>query len=184
MRTVWRPTPSRLRPVLVRASAAELTYAEVGAAAGELPAGYTALEQVTDLGAGASVLPRVGGALLRWELHREARMVVAATDPDVRVGGTVVSAAPAGPLALLATCRVVAVLDGPDRMGFAYGSLPGHPLVGEEQLSVELSAGRVVFRIRSFSRPVGLAGVLPAAARTGQRLVNRRYAAAARRLAA
>jgi uncharacterized protein (UPF0548 family) len=29
-------------------------------------------------------------------------------------------------------CRVVYVLDEPERRGFAYGTLPGHPESGEE----------------------------------------------------
>lgn len=38
--------------------------------------------------------------------------------------------------------------------------------------------GRTRFRIRSFSRPVGLAALWPALARAGQTAVNRRYLAA------
>lgn len=186
MHVVWEATPARLAPHLATALRAHLTYPEVGGAVRPaLPSGYGTLEQLTPLGSGRPVLERVAAALLRWELHRAARMVLAVDEPLVRVGGTVVNAAPVGPLALLAPCRVVAVVDEPARRGFAYGSLPGHPLVGEEQFTVELAPDRQVhLRIRSFSRPVGLAGLVPPAARAGQRLVNRRYAAAARRLAA
>ena len=35
-------------------------------------------------------------------------------------------AAPIGPLTAVAVCRIVAVVDEPDRYGFAYGTLPGH----------------------------------------------------------
>jgi len=111
-------------------------------------------------------------------------MLLAADDTRVTVGATVVNAAPFGPLAVLAPCRVVALVEEPDRCGFAYGSLPGHPLDGKEQFTVERTDGGVLLRIRSVSRPRGLAGLAPAPARAGQRHVDRRYAAAARRLAA
>jgi len=62
--------------------------------------------------------------------------------------------------------------------------LPGHPLRGEELFTVELSDdGMVALRIMSFSRAAGAARLVPALSRAGQRRVNRRYAAAARRLA-
>jgi uncharacterized protein (UPF0548 family) len=112
-------------------------------------------------------------------------MVVAVEHPDVRVGGCIVNAAPFGPVALLAPCRVTALVQEPGRRGFSYGTLPGHPLVGEETFTAEIDeAGLVVLRIRSRSEPVGLARLAPPLARAGQRLVNRRYAAAARRIAA
>jgi uncharacterized protein (UPF0548 family) len=50
--------------------------------------------------------------------------------------------------------RVVYVIDEPDRKGFAYGTLPGHPERGEESFVVERRADESVWlTIRSFSRP-------------------------------
>jgi uncharacterized protein (UPF0548 family) len=50
--------------------------------------------------------------------------------------------------------RVVYVIDEPDRKGFAYGTLPGHPERGEEAFIVERRAdGSVWLVIRAFSRP-------------------------------
>ena len=57
-------------------------------------------------------------------------------------------------LALAAPCRIVGVTDGPDRWGFAYGTLPGHPEQGEEAFIVSMADdGDVRFEIRAFSRP-------------------------------
>lgn len=143
------------------------------------------LEQAASVGRGRGAMERVTAALLRWDLHREAGMVVAASGPADEVGATIVNAAPMGPVALLAPCRVVALIAGPRRRGFAYGTLPGHPLVGEEPFTVKVGDdGEVWVRIRSFSRPVGLATLSPPVTRAGQRMINRRYLAAARRLAA
>ncbi|MFW8745009.1 DUF1990 family protein, partial [Mesorhizobium japonicum] len=53
--------------------------------------------------------------------------------------------------------RVVYVVDEPDRRGFAYGTLPGHPERGEEAFVVERTAdGSVWLVIRAFSRPANL----------------------------
>ncbi|MEO6114896.1 MAG: DUF1990 domain-containing protein [Pseudolysinimonas sp.] len=50
--------------------------------------------------------------------------------------------------------RVVYVIDEPDRKGFAYGTLPGHPERGEESFVVERRPDETVWlTIRSFSRP-------------------------------
>ncbi|HSP39654.1 MAG TPA: DUF1990 family protein [Frankiaceae bacterium] len=107
------------------------------------------------------------------------------SDPVVEVGCTVVNAAPVGPVALLAPCRVVSVFDEPRRRGFAYGTLPGHPLtVRNSSWSPPRAEGACSCSIRSFSRPVGVARVSPRLARAGQHFVNRRHAAAARRLCA
>ncbi|MBF6202492.1 DUF1990 family protein, partial [Nocardia cyriacigeorgica] len=60
-----------------------------------------------------------------------------------------------GPLGFTAPCRVVYVLNEPDRRGFAYGTLPGHPLVGEELFAVEYDPAddTVYGLITSFSQP-------------------------------
>jgi uncharacterized protein (UPF0548 family) len=50
-------------------------------------------------------------------------------------------------------CRVVWAVDEPDRRGFGYGTLPGHPESGEESFVVSLRPdGGVVYELRAFSR--------------------------------
>lgn len=58
-----------------------------------------------------------------------------------------------GPLS--GVCRVVYVVDEPNRCGFAYGTLPGHPESGEEFFGVRFDAadGTVYAQIVAFSRP-------------------------------
>ncbi|MBI5160997.1 MAG: DUF1990 domain-containing protein [Micrococcales bacterium] len=51
-------------------------------------------------------------------------------------------------------CRVVYVVDEPQRRGFAYGTLPGHAARGEEAFLVDRrDDGSVWITIRAFSRP-------------------------------
>ena len=53
--------------------------------------------------------------------------------------------------------RVVYVVDEPDRFGFAYAPLPGHPETGEERFLLErLTDGRVRYSIRAYSHPNNL----------------------------
>jgi len=69
-------------------------------------------------------------------------------------GDTALLRIPFGPFRVTAPARVVYVLDEPDRKGFAYGTLPGHPENGEEAFIVERDADDSVWlRITAFSRP-------------------------------
>jgi len=132
----------------------ELTYAEVGAscAPGALPPGYRHLRHRTCLG--ACSLEAAGEAILTWRMHRAAGVRIEASAPRAAVGVVVTSGLGIGPLRLSAPCRVVAVVDEVDRVGFAYGSLPGHPATGEESFVAERADdGRVWFTITAFSRP-------------------------------
>ena len=175
-----------MRALLQDATAAGPTYAEKGAADGAiLPPGYRHNDQPSVVGHGRDAFERLADGLLRWAVHRGAGMAVLATDEPLVDGTTVVSAEPYGPLWVPVPCRVVAVIDEPDRRGFSYGTLPGNPVRGEERFTAELAPdGEVTFRLRSFSRPNGLPALFPPAAYGGQWVANRRYLAAARRLAA
>jgi uncharacterized protein (UPF0548 family) len=74
--------------------------------------------------------------------------------PYIAAGTSVVLLLPAGPFALRAPARVVYVIDEPDRVGFAYGTLAGNPISGEESFVVErTSSGEVWLVLREFSRP-------------------------------
>ncbi len=80
---------------------------------------------------------------------------------------------------------MVAVVDEPDRRGFSYGTLPGHPECGEEEFLLERAAdGSLRLTVTASSRP---ATVLARAGGpvTGlvQRVMTRRYLRAPDRLA-
>ncbi|WP_223205920.1 DUF1990 family protein [Streptomyces xanthii] len=151
-----------------------LTYTETGAtlADGELPPGYAHLDRRVRLGSGQQCLERAGAAVLAWRAQRGAGLSVTPGD-NVREGADVVLRF----LLLRIPCRVVRVVREPDRIGFAYGTLAGHPECGEEAFLVTRDPdGSVWFRIRAFSRPgrwyTRLAGPL---ARVVQLAVTRRY---------
>lgn len=151
-----------------------LTYAEVGATAGALPAGYTHVRLSHRIGSGRDRFHRAAEAILRYGMLRGAGLTVTATTDTAQVGTDVLGRL--GPFS--APCRVVFVLDEPDRRGFAYGSLPGHPVCGEELFAVRFDPadGGVYTEVVAFSRPARWWSRLgePAVALV-QRIVTHRY---------
>jgi uncharacterized protein (UPF0548 family) len=123
-------------------------------------------------------------ALTTWEMHRAVGLTVIASTPTA-VAGSVVVMRP-GPPALDITipCRVVYVADEPDRRGFAYGTLPGHPKTGEEAFVIHSTVdGGVYLDLQAFSRPATLlARAGGPLTRHMQQLVTDRYVRALRRL--
>ena len=151
-----------------------LTYREVGATAITSPAGYRHLSKTRRIGAGRARFERAAEAVMRYGMLRGAGLTVDATAPVARVGTDVLGRL--GPFA--APCRVVYVIDEPNRRGFAYGSLPGHPVSGEEMFAVRWDPAddTVYGEVAAFSRPAmwwSRLGALPL--RLAQRLVTWRY---------
>jgi uncharacterized protein (UPF0548 family) len=131
-----------------------LTYPEVGAtrAAGPLPAGYHHLRHRTCLG--EVPLAAAGDAILTWRMHRAAGTRIEASAPRAAPGVELTVGLGVGRLRLTAPCRVVWSVEEGDRVGFGYGTLPGHPEHGEESFVAERAAdGRVWFAVTAFSRP-------------------------------
>ncbi|HVB45020.1 MAG TPA: DUF1990 domain-containing protein [Streptosporangiaceae bacterium] len=141
-----------------RLAAAGLTYREVGQTAGVLPPGYRHLRSSAVLGAGADAFTAAVAALLGWQAHLGAGLRVSASAVTAGPGTVVVLSAGAGPARISAPCRVVYVVAGPGRAGFAYGTLPGHPECGEQAFLIEQQRdGPVIFTITAFSRAATLA---------------------------
>jgi uncharacterized protein (UPF0548 family) len=119
------------------------------------PAGYHAAQRSAVLGFGPDLFTRAAAALTQWQMHRRAGIDVIATDRTAVVGARVLLRVGIGPLALTAPCQVVYTVHDEHRRGFAYGTLTGHPVSGEESFVVTLGPddNRVTFTVRAFSRP-------------------------------
>lgn len=132
--------------ILARARRSDPTYGPVGALLGpEPPPADLDVRRV--LGTGRDVFDRAVASLARLDPQR-AVFDVWPDDAVAEVGATVVVVLRLGPVTLPAVDRVVAVVDEPDRWGFAYGTLPGHPELGEEAFVVTLAEdGTVTARI-------------------------------------
>ncbi len=118
---------------------------------------------------------------MTYRMLEGAGVLHSASSPVAAPGTRVVVRLGVGPAAISAACRVVYIIDDPDRRGFAYGTLPGHPVSGEELFAVEYDPTdeSVYAVVTAFSRPAAwylrLAGPL---ARVGQRWMADRYLAA------
>jgi uncharacterized protein (UPF0548 family) len=130
------------------------TYPEVGATReGALPAGYDRIEREHVVGSGREQFERASAAVFRWTAQRGAGLRIQASGPASTPGTVVLMTAGLHRAGLDIPCRVVWTVDEPDRRGFAYGTLPGHPESGEESFVVALRPdGQVVYELRAFSR--------------------------------
>ena len=185
------PDAEHLSHFLARQRTAPLTYEEVGASFdAELPDGYHHVRAAIDLGtrdasgdaAHHEVWARACAGIRAWAAHRGAGITVVPADAPIAEGTTVAVIMSSGPLRVLAGCRIVRVVDEPDRYGFAYGTLPSHPEEGEEHFVVTRAAsGAVRFDVVAFSRPhdllTKLGGPLP---RRLQARATQRYLAGMR----
>lgn len=130
-------------------------YACVGGTAhGRSPAGYRSLTRRTRLGSGDAVFRTAASAVAEWRMHREMGVGVETEAPRATPGAAVTVALGMGRLRLRAPCRVVWVVAQERRAGWAYGTLPGHPVRGEEAFLVTRdAAGAVWLTVTAFSRP-------------------------------
>ncbi|MFE7558259.1 DUF1990 family protein, partial [Kitasatospora sp. NPDC057500] len=149
------PVPALERRLLAARGAAP-SYPEVGATRGaRLPEGYTHLRRRVHLGHGPEVLARAGGFVLGWGCQLGTGFAVyphAPAEPGATVLLRIALPGTRRPR-LVVPCRVVWTVDEPDRIGFAYGTLPGHPERGEEAFVVSMdAAGEVWFEVSAFAR--------------------------------
>jgi uncharacterized protein (UPF0548 family) len=116
-------------------------------------------------------------------MHRGAGLRVAADGP-IAVGTNVAFSAPL-PIGFVdGMCRIVVVVDEPNRYGFAYGTLSVHHECGEEAFVVSRDGdGNVRLDIAGVLRPAPtLARIVPPLADHLQDRGVRRYLAAMRTL--
>lgn len=156
MHVIWRADDGTLERFRARVASEPLAYGDVGSSLdAELPPGYTHGRDSVTIGTGATVFAAGADGLRHWVCHRAIGVRVWPTDAPLHEDTTVALALPTGPFAILAACRIVRVIDEPDRFGFAYGTLRSHPEVGEESFVVHRDSEDDVvrFTISVFWRP-------------------------------
>ena len=146
------------------------------------PHGFWRLEQSRRLGPVA--LDAAYEALASWRVHEASGFGVHVSSNDVAVGTVLTLTTRVGPLRVVAPCRIVRVIDEERRRGFVYGTLPGHPVRGEEEFVVSRSDhGDVVATIAAVSQPASLLARLGSpVTRSRQRRIADDYLAAWARL--
>jgi len=154
--SITRPSEARIGAFLDRRRAIPLSYPHVGCTHGEPPAGYVCDHNRVRLGEGEQVFHRAVAALRRWEMFRIGWVEVRPPGAPIAEGTTVATLARAQGVWALFACRIVRVIEehGPvEAFGFAYGTLAGHILGGEERFLVQWdrAAGSVWYDLRALS---------------------------------
>ncbi|PPG29486.1 DUF1990 family protein [Pseudoclavibacter sp. RFBB5] len=154
-----------------------LTYAEVGATAGQLPDGYHHVRESLVIGHGRDTFERAADDLLAGRAQSRAGASVELSEVPLREGSRVVMRLQMGPLKFTIPCLVVWAERTSTSCGFAYGTLPGHPERGEERFVLDLAdSGTVTFSIVAFSAPARWFTILGGPiARAVQTRMTRRY---------
>lgn len=136
---------------IARLSQLPFTYQEIGATAGELPTEYHHVRESRQIGTGRDRFEEAADSLMRFGIQRGIGLRVLTSEPEAAAGVNVATRL----WPFWALCRVVYVIDEPNRRGFAYGTLHGHPETGEESFIVRLDPSNnvVSVEITAFSKP-------------------------------
>lgn len=185
MLVLRRRSPVALDTLLGLAIREGPSYPEVGSTGSAvLPAGYRHDRHHRRIG-DAQVFDRAATALRHWAAHEGASVHIFPRDHPVSLGATILAVISLGPAQMVAPCRIVRVIDESDRVGFACGTLPGHPERGEEAFVVERRTdGTLSVSITAFSRPADpLARLAGPIGRAIQLAITRRFVNALARYA-
>ncbi|WP_203337585.1 DUF1990 family protein [Nocardioides limicola] len=166
----------RSRPSLAEKA---LSYRTVGVTLdedrwhGDTHAGY---QRRVRIGTGTTHWEFAAAEILRWGVKTRSGFTVEGGDTVV-AGDRCWLVAHIGPLRIHEPVQVVGVIDEADRKGFAYGTLSGHPVSGEELFLVEQrDDGSVWLTLRSVTHPPkGRWRAIYPLALVAQRFYRRRY---------
>jgi uncharacterized protein (UPF0548 family) len=162
MLSLIRPSEARIRQFLARRRGLPYSYPDVGSSLGKPPAGYVLDHHRVRLGEGLHVFERARAALRDGAMFRVGWVEARPSSSPIEEGTTIALLARGLGLWALFACRVVRVVEehGPvESYGFAYGTLPGHALSGEERFTVrwDRAKGSVWYEVLAISRSSRLA---------------------------
>ncbi len=128
-----------------------LSYATPGMTLeGEAPPGYRRTDATIAMDNSIEAI----GAMRAWTTHDQSWVEVHPREATIEPGRDVAVLARAAGLRWLVPARIVAVIDEAQRWGFAYGTVEGHVVTGEELFVIEQGPDGTRLRITAFSRPV------------------------------
>lgn len=142
------------------------SYSGVGSSRHVPPVGYVVDHRRVCLGTGQRTFETACAALRRWQMFQVGWVQLCWPTTGIAPGAVVGILASWGGLWFLNACRIVYVLDETSpvrRVGFAYGTLPGHAERGEERFSIAWHSDDTVWSrlpVRSCSCSSGTAGCI------------------------
>lgn len=142
---------------------------------------YRRSEVSAVVGTGDAVWRHATHDLLRWRVKTASGFAVDPADP-VSLGERVTVTARVLGIPVVEPVEVVTVVEESERVGFAYRTLPGHPVSGEEAFIVHRDGDEVRLTVRSLTRaaPQQPWRALYPLLRIAQGIARRRYLRALR----
>jgi uncharacterized protein (UPF0548 family) len=188
-----KPGAPAIERLLKRHERASFSYENIGATRTAPPPGWGINHMRQLIGSRQAAYEKACAALFSWQLLAISGLEVFPSTPELRPGTDVAILSRHFGVWSVDFCRVIYVLrderekDGTLlRTGFAYGTLPGHAVRGEEIFSIEWhpATEEVWYDIYSFSLPATpLIKLLAPIARATQRRFARASLEAGRRAA-
>lgn len=114
--------------------------------------GYRQSEVSAVVGNGVASWERASHDVLYWKIKTASGFTVDSSGPVVPGENVNVTARMFG-ISVVEPVQVVSVVQEKDRVGFAYKTLPGHPVSGEEAFIVHRHGDEVRLSVRSLTRP-------------------------------
>ena len=153
---IFRPSRTQIERFLDERKSDVFSYDAVGATREPSPPlGFVVDHNRQLLGAGLTTFEKAKQAIRQWKMFRVPGLELIHDDTPIEPGRNVALFAHHLGFHSLSSCRVVYVIDEPDRFGFAYGTLTEHVESGEERFTVEYhpDTNEVWYDIYAFSRP-------------------------------
>lgn len=173
-----KPAAPVIRSLLAKRGALPFSYAQVGAARAAPPGGWHINHMRARIGTGRPAHERAVAALFSWRLLAVDGLQVFPSGASLQPDTSVALVSRHFGIWSVDFCRVIYLLkdelgeNGVLRTGFAYGTLPGHAMRGEELFSIEWhpAGEQVWYDIFSFSLPAhALTRLITPVARAEQR---------------
>jgi uncharacterized protein (UPF0548 family) len=135
---VFKPTSAQIDRFLESRKTDTFSYDAIGATR-ELspPAGFIVDNKRQLLGTGRETFEKAKQAVRQWKMFEVPGLDLVCSDTPIEPGRNVALFAHHLGFHSLSSCRIVYVIDEPDRFGFAYGTLTEHVESGDERFIVE-----------------------------------------------
>jgi len=157
---IGRRSAEELEARLVEACDARPTYEAIGSTHPDRPHGPAYVDSSRKVPTASGSMDRARHALRTWVAQQGLGAHIAPPDAPVTEGTTLLVVLPAGPIELVAPVRVMWVIDEPDRFGFGYGTLPGHPERGEESFVAQARDDEITLTVAVDAVPASWAARL------------------------
>lgn len=115
----------------------DFSYSPSGLTRDARPSGYNVDHNRVELGSGSACFRAAVRAIQQWKMFDLGWVRLCSSQTPIETGSTVAIIVRHLGFWSMNACRIVYVIDEPERYGFAYGTLAEHAERGEERFMVE-----------------------------------------------